>query len=95
MRGGIIVAEEDVVEYLQSNEDMERAVITGDDIEAPPACVSCDRQMPDAEYNDNAPESDYIVHVLPGEDDTTPAGKDYYCGVGCFLEEMGVRFSEG
>lgn len=87
------MAEEDVAQYIRGNEDTSgRPIISGDDIEAPPKCHSCGKQMPDAEYNDDAPESDYLVHVLPGEDDATPTGKDFYCGVSCFVKEMGLPF---
>lgn len=65
----------------------EEVYIAAKDIDQEPTCAWCGAEMPYVEFNERSPTTDYIVHVLPGEDEHTPSGRVVYCSSGCFVSQ--------
>lgn len=90
------MGKKEVEEYLQQwqKEHADITHITADDINQDSACAWCGTEMPYVEFNDRTPATDYIIHVLPGEDEYTPTSKALYCSSNCFINQQQELLSD-
>lgn len=83
------MGKKEVEEHLEASggKHNESTRITPDDLDQELTCAWCGAEMPYIDYNERTPTTDYVVHVLPGEDEHTPAGRVVYCSSGCFVRQ--------
>lgn len=75
---------EDAIEEQLKDE----ITLTEDEFKSPPDCRHCNRELDYETFNETSPQTDYIVHVIPGADQHTPSKRVKYCDVSCFVSEM-------
>ncbi|WP_423745127.1 hypothetical protein V5735_03620 (plasmid) [Haladaptatus sp. SPP-AMP-3] len=82
------MSKKDVVEYMEAySSDENQQVVTAEDLDTTPECAHCKAKMPYADFNEHSPTSDYIIHVLPGEDEHTEPAKILYCSTRCLIQQ--------
>ena len=70
------------------NQLQEDTVISEEVVQSPKRCHHCGKEMDYETYNETSPQSDFIIHVLPGVDQYTPPRLVMYCDVSCFMNEL-------
>jgi len=89
------MGKKEIIDHIESQEEgRSRKCLTADDLDTTPECAFCEAEMPYADFNEHSPSADYIVHVVPGEDEYTEPDKILYCSTQCLVKKRKSLISE-
>jgi len=87
------MGKQEIVEHI--GEESGKTTIEGESgLETADRCANCGKELPYEEYNPHSPQTDFIIHTVPGEGSHTSPAKKMYCSTGCFVMELKDLYGE-
>jgi hypothetical protein len=89
------MGKKEVIEHIESqNPRSKEQFVAADDLDTTPECAYCEAEMPYVDFNEHSPSADYVIHVVPGEDEYTEPDKVLYCSTRCLVKQRESLISE-
>lgn len=87
------MSKKDIVEHIEEESGKSTTEVEFD-LEKANQCANCGKTLPYEEYNQHSPQTDFVIHAVPGGDPHTPPAKKVYCSTGCFVTELKDLYGE-
>ena len=87
------MSRQDLVDHVEERIE-EQTRTTDIDVKNDRECSTCGTVMPYEEFNEHSPQTDYVVHHVPGQDMFTDSAKKVYCSTSCFVTELQELYGE-